>query len=81
MKSLMDWSCLVVPRKIRKMSIYESVPEGDFPVKGFPKGFFMVTQEEVGVWWGGLGSHCRADDSEKIPAHEEKVVVLQNGFK
>ena len=49
MKSLMDWSCPVVPRKIRKMSIYESLPEGDFPVKGFPEGFFVATQEEVGV--------------------------------
>ena len=70
MKSFMDWSCLVVPRKISKMSIYESLPEGDCPVKGFPDGFFVKTHEEVGVWWGGLGSHCCADDSEKMPVHE-----------
>ena len=66
MKSFIDWSCLVVPRKIRNMSIYESLSEGDCP----GDGFFVKTHEEVGVWWGGLGSHCCADDSEKMPVHE-----------
>ena len=54
MKSFMDWSCLVVLRQITKMSIYESLPEGDFPVKDFPDGFFVTTYKEVGVWWVAL---------------------------
>ena len=70
MKSFMDWSCLVVPRKIRKRSIHESFPEGDCPVKGFPDGFFVMTHEEVGIWWGGPGSHCCASNSGKMLVHE-----------
>ena len=54
MKSFMDWSCLVVLRQITKMSIYESLREGDFPVKDFPDGFFVTTYKEVGVWWVAL---------------------------
>ena len=46
--------------------IYESLPESE----GFPDGFFVTTHEEVGIWWGKLGSHGRADKLEKIPVHE-----------
>ena len=70
MKSFMDWSCLVVPRQIRKMSIHESFPEGDCLVKGFPDGFFVMTHQEVGIWWGGLGSHCCASNLGKMPVQE-----------
>ena len=45
------------PKEDKKMSIHESFPEGDCPVKGFPDGFSVMTHEEVGIWWGGLGSH------------------------
>ena len=46
--------------------IYESLPERDCPDEGFPNGFFVTTHEEVGIWWGSLGSHGRADKLEKI---------------
>ena len=61
--------------------IYESLPERDYPDKGFPDGFFVTAHEEVGIWWGSLGSHGCADNLEKMPVHERKNVVLQDGFK
>ena len=34
MKSFMDWSCLVVPRKIGNLTSNESLPEGMTQMKG-----------------------------------------------
>ena len=50
--------------------IYESLPERDCPDEGFLDGFFVVTDEEVGIWWGSLGSHRCANILEKTSAHE-----------
>ena len=30
----------------------------------------MTAHEEVGIWWGSLVSHGRADKLEKMPVHE-----------
>ena len=70
MKSFMDWSCSVVPRKVKEDIVYESLPEGDGPDEGFPDGFFVATHEKVGVWWGAFGSHGCADELEKMLVHE-----------
>ena len=51
--------------------IYESLPERNFPDKGFLDGFFVTTHEEIGMWRGGFGSHGFANKLEKIPVHEE----------
>ena len=50
--------------------IYQSLPERDCSDEGFPDGFFMTADEEVGIWWGSLGSQGRADKLEKMPVHE-----------
>ena len=50
--------------------IYESLPERDCLDEGYLDGFFVTAQEEVGVWWGGLGSHGCADKLQKMPVHE-----------
>ena len=70
MKSFMDWSCLVVPLKIRKMSSMNLFQKGRDPDEGFANGFFMTPHELVGIWWGNLGSHGCASKLEKLPAHE-----------
>ena len=50
--------------------IYESLPERDCPDEGFPDGFFVTAHEEIGIWWGSLGSHGRAHKLEKMPVPE-----------
>ena len=50
--------------------IYESLPEGDFLNKSFPDGFFVTTDEEVGIWWSTLSSQGYANKLEKMPVHE-----------
>ena len=48
MKSFTEWSCLVVPERLRSI-VYESLPEGDCPDKDFPQGFFLTTHQEIGI--------------------------------
>ena len=50
--------------------IYESLPERDSPDEGFRDGFFMTAHEEVGIWWGTLGSRGCTGKLEKTPGHE-----------
>ena len=40
-----------------------------------------MAHEEVGIWWGSLGYHGCAEKFKKMPVHEWKIVVLQDGFK
>ena len=61
MKSLMDWSCLVVPRKIKKMSSMNLFQKD---------GFFVAIHEEVGKRWGSFGSQGCADKLTRMPTHE-----------
>ena len=70
MKSFMDWSCLVVSRKITKMSSMNLFPERDCPDKGFSDDFIVMAQEEVNIRWESLGYHGCAGKLEKMPAHE-----------
>ena len=46
---------------------YESLPERDCPDEGFPNGLLVMAHEEVGIWWGSLGSHGYANKLEKMP--------------
>ena len=59
----------------------ESLPEWDCPDEDFPDGFFVVSLEEDGIWWGGFGSHGCDDKLQKMPTYEWTAVVLQDGFK
>ena len=44
----------------QKNVIYESLSERGYPDEGFPDGFFVPAQEEVGIWWGSFGFHGSA---------------------
>ena len=50
--------------------IYESLPKRDCPDEGFLDGFFVATDEKVGIWWGRFESHRCANILEKTSAHE-----------
>ena len=45
--------------------IYESLPERDCPDEGILSGFFVTGHEEIGIWWGSLGSHGCANKLEQ----------------
>ena len=50
--------------------IYESLPERDCPDEGVLGDFFVTGHEEIGIWWGSLGSHGCANKLEQMPVHE-----------
>ena len=50
--------------------IYELLPERDCPDEGFPDGLSVMAHEEVGIWWGSLGSHGYASKLGKMPVIE-----------
>ena len=49
---------------------YESLPERDCPDESFLNGLSVMAHEEVGIWWGSLGSHGYASKLEKMPVIE-----------
>ena len=62
MKSFMDWSCLVMSSKIRKISSMNLFQKGITQIKASR----MVSSHMV----SSLGSHGCANNLEKMPVHE-----------
>ena len=59
-----------ISQKDQEDIIYEYLSEIYGPDAGLPDGFFVVTNEKVGLWWGSLGSHGSTNKLEKIDVHE-----------
>ena len=50
--------------------VYEFLPEGDGPDKGFLDSFLVATNEKVSVCWGGFSTHGCTNELEKMPVRE-----------